>query len=118
MSYVEAAICVWFSQGFSLKAFRFDDTFAHAKKRMLKGPVLGKGVSTNTKRETGKDTHTRTHRSLYFRPSEDFIHHSHVLTLTQIFTVTRGSHSRALLYRISVCEVPSDSVCHFDDPMF
>lgn len=34
---VEAAKCMWFSQGFSTKAFRFDDTFAHAKKRMLRG---------------------------------------------------------------------------------
>lgn len=38
------------------KAFRSDDTFAHAKKRMLKGRVLGKGVSANTKRQTGKCT--------------------------------------------------------------
>lgn len=34
------------------KAFRFDDTFAHAKKRMLKGPVLIK---------RGQCKHDKTH---------------------------------------------------------
>lgn len=37
----EAAKCMWFSQGFSTrKAFRLDDTFAHEKKRKLKGSAL------------------------------------------------------------------------------
>ena len=60
MRSVEAAKCMWLSPGFSPKAFRFDDTFAHAKKRMLEGPVLIKRAQCKHEKTDGR-AHTNTH---------------------------------------------------------
>ena len=68
------------------KAFRSDDTFAHAKKRMLKGRVLGKGVSANTKRQTGKCTRNNPPPPSFY-PHEDI---SQTLTAAETLTCTCG----------------------------
>lgn len=67
------------------KAFRSDDTFAHAKTRMLKGRVLGKGVSANTKRQTSKRGTQNTPSSSY--PHEEV---SQTLTAAETLTFTCG----------------------------
>lgn len=65
------------------KLFRFDDTFAHAKKRMLKGPglVLRREVTANTKRQAKKTQNTSPCTSILMRTS---INNSHALSSNSI----------------------------------